>query len=212
MSQPSRARQLRRRAMQQVDQSSQEPEDSLGKWDQQITDIEQFQRLQQRQQRHLDRPPSYLDSIAAPQSSISSSSPSNSEVSTLPSQQVSYNLIPSLFSSDDQNPQNPQDDEEDLTWLLAVVLATALLISLISLVRVLRQKFGLFSLFGNSDNRGAHGGHGHGLGGGSSRYPGHGPHQVPSEDDPDPDAQLNENDERWALMTEAQRLAFDSTR
>ncbi|KAG0000947.1 Rsp5p-dependent ubiquitination, sorting of cargo proteins at the multivesicular body [Entomortierella chlamydospora] len=212
MSQPSRARQLRRRAMQQVDQSSQEPKDSLGKWDQQITDIEQFQRLQQRQQRHLDRPPSYLDSIAAPQSSISSSSPSNSEVLASPSQQVSYNLIPSLFSSDDQNPQYPQDDDEDLTWLLAVVLATALLISLFSLIRVLRQKFGLFSLFGNSDSHGAHGGHGHGLSGGSSRYPGHGPHQVPSEDDPDPDAQLNENDERWALMTEAQRLAFDSTR
>jgi hypothetical protein len=35
---------------------------------------------------------------------------------------------------------------------------------------------------------------------------------VPSENDPDPDQELNENDERWALMTDAQRQAFDSAR
>ncbi|KAF9353273.1 Rsp5p-dependent ubiquitination, sorting of cargo proteins at the multivesicular body [Mortierella sp. AD094] len=212
MSQPSRARQLRRRAM-QVDQWSQENQDPLSKWDQQVNDIEQFQRQQQRQQRHPERPPSYLDSIAAPPGSLSSlSSSSNSEALAPPPQQVSYNFIPSLFSSDDQHPQSPEDDNEDLAWLLAVVLATALLISLASLIRALGQKFGVFSRSGNSDSHGTHGGHGLGLGAGPSRYPGHGPHQVPAEDDPDPDAQLNENDERWALMTDAQRLAFDSTR
>ncbi|KAF9100231.1 Rsp5p-dependent ubiquitination, sorting of cargo proteins at the multivesicular body [Mortierella sp. GBA35] len=57
-----------------------------------------------------------------------------------------------------------------------------------------------------------HGGGRHGPGGGPSRYHTSGPHQVPSEDEPDPDSTLNEDDERWAQLTDAQRQAYTSAR
>ncbi|KAF9103253.1 Rsp5p-dependent ubiquitination, sorting of cargo proteins at the multivesicular body [Mortierella sp. AM989] len=213
MSQSSRARQQRKRAPQRLDTDPwlEHNEDNFSQWQQQLNDVERYQRQQQRQQRHPKRVPSYLDSIAAPPpASASIFSPSSKALTQSP--QVSFPSIPSLFSADDQYPQKPEDEYEDLTWLLVVVLAIALLISLASLARALGQKFGLFSLSASNQGHGSHGGHGHGLVNGPNRYPGHGPHQVPAEDDPDPDAQLNENDERWSLMTDAQRLAFDSTR
>ncbi|KAF8983209.1 Rsp5p-dependent ubiquitination, sorting of cargo proteins at the multivesicular body [Entomortierella lignicola] len=200
---------LKKRAHQQSSQQQQDNVDSFNQWKQQLDTIEQYQRQQQRQQRHPDQP-QYLDSITAPQGSLFSSSldPSPSVQNTL-----SFKSIPTLFSSDDQYPQNPStedDNYEDILWLLTIVMATASFISFISLIRALGQRFGIFPISNSTNNN--NGSQGQGLPGGLSRYPGHGPHQVPTEDDPDPDAQLNENDERWALMTDAQRLAFDSTR
>ncbi|ORZ05486.1 concanavalin A-like lectin/glucanase domain-containing protein [Lobosporangium transversale] len=200
-----------RRALQQQQEHSQldDAQSILGPWQRRFDSLEVFQRQQQQQQRHLERPPSYLDSISAPPSSQLLSI---SDIS--PPKPAPLSSIPSLFSSDD--PNDPPKGGEDITWLLIVVLSAALLISLVSIIRSCGQRTGWLSLSSSSDGHGAgHRSQGHGgrsSNGGTSRYPGHGPHQVPSEDEPDPNQELNENDERWALMTEAQRQAYDSSR
>ncbi|KAF9151012.1 Rsp5p-dependent ubiquitination, sorting of cargo proteins at the multivesicular body [Linnemannia schmuckeri] len=117
----------------------------------------------------------------------------------------------------DNNGDNNSDNDDDATWLVAVVLTTALLITLASVIRSCGQKAGWLPLSmhssqdGHESHLGGPGG-GHGPGGGPSRYHSSGPHQVPSEDEPDPDSTLNENDERWALLTDAQRQAYTSSR
>ncbi|KAF9433239.1 Rsp5p-dependent ubiquitination, sorting of cargo proteins at the multivesicular body [Entomortierella beljakovae] len=210
------SRQSKKRSVGQPIDDNWPEQQELSQWLDQLDDIQPTQRQQQRQQRLSDTPPSYLDTIASPSLTSSSSSSSSSSSDTYPSpasRPYSIASIPSLFSTDYQYPQKPPLDEQDddYTWLVAIILATALLISLITLAKALGQKLGLVP-FSNTVEGHSHGGHGHGIPGHPSRYPGHGPHQVPAEDDPDPDAQLNESDERWALMTEAQRQAFDTTR
>ncbi|KAG0283821.1 Rsp5p-dependent ubiquitination, sorting of cargo proteins at the multivesicular body [Linnemannia gamsii] len=117
----------------------------------------------------------------------------------------------------DNNGGDNNDNDDDATWLVAVVLTTALLITLASVIRSCGQKAGWLPLSMHSSQDGHESllggpGGGHGPGGGPSRYHSSGPHQVPSEDEPDPDSTLNENDERWALLTDAQRQAYTSSR
>ncbi|KAI7816456.1 hypothetical protein BC939DRAFT_44147 [Gamsiella multidivaricata] len=193
MPHPSRTRRhLRRDSHQNYDTQG-----TFDRWQRQLDAADLLQGRNQQLRKQPERPPSYLDPVTAPQSLSS---------------------IPSPFSSpasDDPQNLSQNGEDEDITWLLAVVLTSALLISLASIIRTCGQKVNWLSASSsNSGHGGAHRnhGHGHGPGRGPSRYPGSGPHQVPGEDDPDPDQGLNENDERWALMTEAQRQAFDSTR
>ncbi|KAG0293802.1 Rsp5p-dependent ubiquitination, sorting of cargo proteins at the multivesicular body [Dissophora globulifera] len=215
MSPTSRARELRKRALQQQDDSLpdtnrwlEETADAFSRWQQDDDSIELFQH-------QPEQPPSYLDSFTAPSvplPPLSSSSSSLSDGSS--TQSISFASIPSFFASDDRFPQNPpqEGEEEDITWVLVVVLTTALLVCLVTIVRACGQKVGWFSTDSSRDSHGVPRSHGQGQGQGPSRHTGHGPHQVPSEDDPDPDQGLDETDERWALMTDAQRQTFDSAR
>ncbi|KAG0202559.1 Rsp5p-dependent ubiquitination, sorting of cargo proteins at the multivesicular body [Mortierella sp. GBA30] len=223
------ARQLRKRASRQP--SEQRLQESVDSYEQvqdptegrqrEFDRLEQFRRQQQRQQRQhrLQQQPSYLDSIAAPPATPAFGSSSSSDYAP---KALSFTSIPSFSSA--QDPQATEDPsrnggEGDSTWLVALVLTAALLITIVSLIRSCCQiARGLPSFIGGGNDsqtggrhHGIHGS-GHGPGGGPSRYPGSGPQQVPGEDEPDPDQGLTEDDERWALLTDAQRQAYDSAR
>ncbi|KAG0221188.1 concanavalin A-like lectin/glucanase domain-containing protein [Mortierella sp. GBAus27b] len=189
---------------------SADSQDSMDRSQQLLENYEHFQRQEQQRQRYPERPPSYLDTIAAPPVSPSTRPSSSSDDPS--AQPFSFPSIPSLFNLDDSQSADTlsSNEDDDIAWLLIIVLITALLISLATIVRICWKKAGWFS--GNNGHR-AHGSRGHGHGaGGHLRLPGSGPIQVPGEDDPDPDQGLNENDVRWALLTDAQRQAHDSSR
>ncbi|KAF9128792.1 Rsp5p-dependent ubiquitination, sorting of cargo proteins at the multivesicular body [Mortierella sp. 14UC] len=193
-------------------------------WEQLLSDLDSYHR-QQQQQQDLSSPQDYLNSIP---SYKQDSSTTDSPLLLLhkPNQPVSaFKTIPSLsepgdnsmrFPTDNSNGDNgnPDDDDDDATWLVAVVLTTALLITLASVIRSCGQRAGWLPLSMHSSQDGHESplAGGHGPGGGPSRYHSSGPHQVPGEDEPDPDSGLNENDERWALLTDAQRQAYTSAR
>ncbi|KAF9310956.1 Rsp5p-dependent ubiquitination, sorting of cargo proteins at the multivesicular body [Podila horticola] len=122
-------------------------------------------------------------------------------------------------------PPPPDDGDEDVTWLVVAILLTALLLLIASLVRSCSQKAGMWLNGGSWNNDSPHPGHGGpgpfghsgpgGQGGHGGRYPGSGPFQVPEDDDEETNtstAQLSENDERLALLSDAQRQAYDSAR
>lgn len=121
-------------------------------------------------------------------------------------------------------PPPPDDgDDEDITWLVVAILLTALLLLIASLVRSCSQKAGIWLNGGSWNSDSPHLGHGgpgpfgpSGGNNGGGRYHGAGPFQVPEDDDDDQanpsTAQLSENDERLALLTDAQRQAYDSAR
>jgi hypothetical protein len=198
----------------------------LSETDQTLSSIDKHHR-QQRQ----PSPTDYLNSIPSPSSSQQEQEPTTGGPFVLlhrPNQQVnSFSAIPSLSEPSDYNSRmhlptdnnggDNNDNDDDATWLVAVVLTTALLITLASVIRSCGQKAGWLPLSMHSSQDGHESllggpGGGHGPGGGPSRYHSSGPHQVPSEDEPDPDSTLNENDERWALLTDAQRQAYTSSR
>ncbi|KAF9920254.1 hypothetical protein FBU30_009957 [Linnemannia zychae] len=166
------------------------------------------------QQRHT--PADYLHSIQLPKLN-------GATLPYQPSQTVhAFGPIPTMTPAGNNDMHFPTDmddpidnDDDDATWLVAVVLTTALLVTLASIVRSCGQKAGWFPLSMHS-SQGGHesmgGSGGHGPRGSSSRYHSSGPLQVPGEDEPDPDSTLNEDDERWALLTEAQRQAYTSSR
>ncbi|KAG0351584.1 Rsp5p-dependent ubiquitination, sorting of cargo proteins at the multivesicular body [Podila minutissima] len=123
-------------------------------------------------------------------------------------------------------PPPPDDGEdEDVTWLVVAILLTALFLLIASLVRSCSQRAGMWLNGGSWNNDSPHPGHGGprpfghsgpgGPGGHGGRYPGSGPFQVPEDDDDEANtstAQLSENDERLALLSDAQRQAYDSAR
>ncbi|KAF9180268.1 Rsp5p-dependent ubiquitination, sorting of cargo proteins at the multivesicular body [Haplosporangium sp. Z 767] len=240
MSFAARARQLRERARQPLEPleekgqwpkpiekgaDSQEKEPThatLERWQRELDSLDLFQRQQQlhNEQQRLSQQPSYLNSIAAP-------APRTDSVP----QADSFSSLPSFITLSSDDTQFPPDlpsngggeQEDDATWLIAVVLTTALLLTIASLIRSCCQiAGGLPSILQRRNDRQAgvgssgasgHNGSGHGHGpnnGGSSRRPGSGPVQVPGEDEPDPYLPVNEDDERWALLTDAQRQAYDS--
>lgn len=201
------------------------------------TDQTSFSKVDKYHPQQPQRPPSPLSSPSDYINSIPSSSSSQEEPTTgspfvllhRPSQPVSsFGSVPSISKPDDYSKSmhlptdsnggdNNDNDDDDATWLIAVVLTTALLVTLASVIRSCGQKAGWLPLSMHSSQDGHEpllggSGGGHGPGGGPSRYHSSGPHQVPSEDEPDPDSTLNENDERWALLTEAQRQAYTSSR
>lgn len=198
----------------------------LSETDQTLSTIDNYHRQQQ-----LSSPDDYLNSIPSP-SSLQEPEPTTGGPFVLlhrPNQPVnSFRSIPSLsepsnyntrmhLPTDNNGSDNNDNDDDDATWLVAVVLTTALLITLASVIRSCGQKAGWLPLSMHSSQDGHEsllGGPsgGHGPGGGPSRYHSSGPHQVPSEDEPDPDSTLNENDERWALLSDAQRQAYTSSR
>lgn len=195
-----------------------------------FSDIDKYHRQQYQQPPFsLSSPSDYINSIPSPSSS--QEEPTTSGPFVLlhrPSQPVnSFASVPSMsepvdygksmhLPTDNNGGDNNDNDDEDATWLVAVVLTTALLVTLASVIRSCGQRAGWLPLSMHSqDGHESHlsgPGGGHGPGGGPSRYHSSGPHQVPSEDEPDPDSTLNENDERWALLTDAQRQAYTSSR
>ncbi|KAF9084179.1 Rsp5p-dependent ubiquitination, sorting of cargo proteins at the multivesicular body [Mortierella sp. AD031] len=171
---------------------------------------------------------SYLDSIIPPtfnNNDYDDTTTTGSSPLVLlhkPNQPVNtFGSIPSLSETSDgmhlpgEDNNGDSNDDDDVTWLVAVVLTTALLVTIASVIRSCGQKAGWLPLSMHSSQDGheaLHGGGRHGPGGGPSRYHTSGPHQVPSEDEPDPDSTLNEDDERWAQLTDAQRQAYTSAR
>ncbi|KAG0025534.1 Rsp5p-dependent ubiquitination, sorting of cargo proteins at the multivesicular body [Podila clonocystis] len=133
-----------------------------------------------------------------------------------------YNTLPTPTHSFTVPPPPDDGDDEDITWLVVAILLTALLLLIASLVRSCSQKAGIWLNGGSWNNdspRPGHGGQGpfghSGPGGHGGRYPGSGPFQVPEDDDDETStstAQLSENDERLALLSDAQRQAYDSAR
>ncbi|KAF9389578.1 Rsp5p-dependent ubiquitination, sorting of cargo proteins at the multivesicular body [Podila verticillata] len=135
-----------------------------------------------------------------------------------------YDSLPSPTSFPFAVPPPPDDgDDEDITWLVVAILLTALLLLIASLVRSCSQKAGIWLNGGSWNSDSPHPGHGGpgpfgssgGNHGGGGRYPGSGPFQVPEDDDDQANsstAQLSENDERLALLTDVQRQAYDSAR
>ncbi|KAF9935856.1 Rsp5p-dependent ubiquitination, sorting of cargo proteins at the multivesicular body [Mortierella alpina] len=214
-----RALRQRRERLQDSLEAYEEAQESMDRWQRELNDLERYQRQQQQQQRqHRLQQPSYLDSISAPVPAAPVAAVVSADA---PPMGLSLASIPSFSSAYD--PLTTEDppvggDEDDATWLVAIVLTTALLITIASLVRSCCQMArGLPSFIGGGNENQAGGRHqgsnaGHGPGGGPSRYLSSGPQQVPGEDEPDPDHGLNENDERWALLTDAQRQAYDSAR
>ncbi|KAF9578065.1 Rsp5p-dependent ubiquitination, sorting of cargo proteins at the multivesicular body [Lunasporangiospora selenospora] len=136
----------------------------------------------------------------------------------LPHNPFAHSTPPPAFSTLATIPSFPDDtapppgEDEDATWLVIVVLALALAVTLATLIRACAQRISRLlgiPLHGASGARGiGHAGASAGHGSAGRHHGSSGPHQVPEEHDADPDQDLNENDERWALLTDAQRQAF----
>ncbi|KAF9427964.1 Rsp5p-dependent ubiquitination, sorting of cargo proteins at the multivesicular body [Podila epigama] len=166
----------------------------------------------------------YDDWLQQPHSFVSAKP---SPLLTLASYDQEAPLFNTLQPAPAFEPDTPQEDEdEDITWLVIIILLLALLVMLASLIRACGEKFG--SWIGASPWSSSHGGpsgQGHGQGPrghngpfghiqGQGRYPGSGPFLVPDDDTDDNGMAVGpgENDERLALLTDAQRQAYDNAR